>query len=183
MLFTIGHSNHSIERFLELLARHQIDVVVDVRRFPGSRAHPHFNRENLEAALAAKAVGYEWIEELGGRRKVSETTASPNQGLRNDSFRNFADYMRTPEFGREIDKLMALAARRSAAIMCAEGLWWRCHRRLVSDYLLANGIAVEHIFPNGATKPHAMTPEAKNVAGRISYPGPPTLFEGDQSFL
>ncbi len=140
-VFTIGHSNHPMERFLELLVRHRIELLVDIRRFPGSRKHPHFNRESLDASLAAKNISYEWIEELGGRRKASAESASPNQGLRNESFRNYADYMLTPEFQQGIDKLLALAARRPTAIMCAEGLWWQCHRRLVSDYLLANGLS------------------------------------------
>jgi uncharacterized protein (DUF488 family) len=180
-VFTIGHSNHPLERFIELLARHRIEVLADIRRFPGSRKHPHFNRESLAAALTAKSIVYEWIEELGGRRKAPAGIVSPNQGLRNESFRNYADYMLTLEFQQSIDKLLAIAAQRSTAIMCAEGLWWQCHRRLVSDYLVANGVSVEHIFPNAQTKPHAMTPEARSAGGRVVYPAVRTLFEGDDS--
>jgi len=179
-VFTIGHSNHPLDRFLELLARHRIEVLADIRRFPGSRKYPHFNRKSLAAALAAKSINYEWIEELGGRRKPPAGIASLNQGLRNESFRNYADYMLTPEFQQAIDKLLAIAAQRPTAMMCAEGLWWQCHRRLVSDYLVANGVSVEHIFPNAQTKPHAVTPEARSAAGRVIYPAPKTLFEGDE---
>jgi uncharacterized protein (DUF488 family) len=180
-VFTIGHSNHPLDRFLELLVRNRIEALADIRRFPGSRKHPHFNRESLAAALTAASIDYEWIEALGGRRKASAGIASPNQGLRNESFRNYADYMLTPEFQQGIDKLLAIAARRPTAIMCAEGLWWQCHRRLVSDYLTASGVSVEHIFPNAQTKPHAMTPEARKTAGGVIYPPPKTLFEDDVS--
>jgi uncharacterized protein (DUF488 family) len=178
-IFTIGHSNHPIEVFLELLTRHEIALLADIRRFPGSRKHPHFNREALAATLAAQEIGYEWFEELGGRRKAAAGIVSANLGLRNESFRNYADYMETPEFQQGVEELLKAAAERPTALMCAEGLWWQCHRRLVSDYLLANGVAVEHIFPNGQTKPHAMTPEARNDAGRVIYPGPKTLFDDD----
>jgi uncharacterized protein (DUF488 family) len=179
-VFTIGHSNHPLDRFLELLTRHRIELLADIRRFPGSRKYPHFNRESLAAALTAKSIGYEWIEELGGRRKAPAGIVSSNQGLRNESFRNYADYMLTPEFRQAIDKLLAIAAQRPTAMMCAEGLWWQCHRRLVSDHLVANGVSVEHIFPNAQTKPHVMTPEARSSAGRVIYPAPKTLFEGDE---
>jgi len=179
-VFTIGHSNHPLERFLELLAQHRIERLADIRRFPGSRKHPHFKRENLAASLAVKNISYEWLEELGGRRKASAESPSPNQGLRNESFRNYADYMLTTAFQQGIDKLLALAARRTA-IMCAEGLWWQCHRRLVSDYLVANGLCVEHIMPDGQTKPHVVTPEARTTAGRVTYPAAKTLFESDDS--
>ncbi len=179
-LFTIGHSNHPEERFLALLGGLGIDRLVDIRRFPSSRKYPHFNRDHLRRSLAAKQIRYEWIEELGGRRKAVTKGTSPNQGLRNESFRNYADYMLTPQFRQGIDKLLADSAERTTAIMCAEGLWWQCHRRLVSDYLVANGCRVEHIFPNGQTKPHVLTPEARSVDGRITYPGEKTLFETDE---
>jgi uncharacterized protein (DUF488 family) len=181
LIRTIGHSNLPIERFVELLVQHRIEALADIRRFPSSRKHPHFNRESLAASLRGKNIGYEWFEELGGRRPASVETASPNEGLRNHSFRNYADYMLTPPFQQGIDKLLALAQDGSTAIMCAEGLWWQCHRRLVSDYLLANGQAVEHIFPNGQAKPHALTPEARSAAGRVTYPPSKTLFDAEES--
>jgi uncharacterized protein (DUF488 family) len=179
-IFTVGHSNHAEERFLALLGGQGIDRLVDIRRFPSSRKYPHFKRDHLRTSLAAKQIRYEWIEELGGRRKAVTKGASPNQGLRNESFRNYADYMLTPQFRQGIDKLLADSAERTTAIMCAEGLWWECHRRLVSDYLVANGCRVEHIFSNGQTKPHVLTPETRSVDGRISYPGEKTLFETDE---
>jgi uncharacterized protein (DUF488 family) len=180
-IFTVGHSNHPFERFVELLAQQRINLLADIRRFPGSRKHPHFNRESLEASLRAERIGYEWIEELGGRRPAAIDRESPNQGLRNESFRNYADYMSTEPFQNGIDKLLALAKERSVAIMCAEGLWWQCHRRLVSDYLVANGQPVEHILPDGRTASHVLTPEARTVAGRVTYPAPKTLFDQDDS--
>lgn len=179
--FTIGHSNHPIERFLELLVRGQIELLADIRRFPGSRKHPHFNRERLEASLRAQNIGYEWIEELGGRRPASKTGESPNQGLRSQSFRNYADYMSTAPFRLGIDKLLSLAKERTVALMCAEGLWWQCHRRLVSDYLVAHCHTVEHILPDGRTTPHALTPEARTNAGSVTYPAPKTLFGQGES--
>jgi uncharacterized protein (DUF488 family) len=137
-LFTIGHSNHPLDRFLALLAQHEIKALVDIRRFPGSRKHPHFNQENLAAALQEAGIEYRWIEALGGRRHKQEDE-SPNLGLRNESFRNYADYMLTEEFHQGIDELLKLAKKKRAAFMCAEGLFWQCHRRLVSDFLLAGG--------------------------------------------
>jgi uncharacterized protein (DUF488 family) len=180
-IFTIGHSNHPIERFLELLARQRIEVMAEIRRYPGSRKHPHFNRERLEASLRAQNIGYEWIEELGGRRPGSKTGESTNEGLRNESFRNYADYMSTAPFRHGFEKLLALAKERTVAVMCAEGLWWQCHRRLVSDYLVANGHAVVHILPDGRTAPHVLTPEARTNAGGVTYPAPKTLFDEDES--
>jgi uncharacterized protein (DUF488 family) len=181
VIFTIRHSNQPIERFLELLSGRQIAVVADIRRFPSSRKHPHFNREQLEASLRAQHIGYEWIEQLGGRRPASKTGVSPNQAWRNESFRNYADYMSTPPFRQGIDELLAIAEQRTVALMCAEGLWWQCHRRLVSDFLVANGRAVEHILPDGRTVPHVLTPEARVTAGGVTYPPPKTLFDEDQS--
>jgi uncharacterized protein (DUF488 family) len=179
-VFTIGHSTHPFSRFLELLARHGVATLADIRRFPGSRKHPQFNREPFGASLEAAGIQYEWLEELGGRRKASGEATSPNGGLRNASFRNYADYMLTADYREGIEKLLALAERRPTAIMCAEGLWWQCHRRLVSDYLLVNGHAVEHIFPDGQLKPHVLTPEARTDGTRVSYPAPNSLFGGEE---
>lgn len=181
VIFTIGHSNHPLERFLELLGHRGIEVLADIRRFPGSRKHPHFGREALEASLRAQSIGYEWIEELGGRRPASKTGASPNLGLRNESFRNYADYMSSAPFRDGISKLLALAKTRTVAIMCAEGLWWQCHRRLVSDYLVAKGHNVEHIMPDGRSASHVLTPETRTDADGVTYPAPKTLFDQDES--
>jgi uncharacterized protein (DUF488 family) len=169
-LFTIGHSTHPWEEFLSLLSEHEIGAIADIRRFPGSRKHPQFGQANMAAALPEARIEYRWIELLGGRRKAVET--SPNQGLRNESFRNYADYMATEPFRQGIAELLALARERRTAYMCSEGLFWRCHRRLVSDYLLANDIAVQHIMPNGKLQPHTLTSGAVADNGTVTYPLP-----------
>ena len=180
-LFTIGHSTHPLDGFLRLLARHGIEALADIRRFPGSRKYPHFNRDGLASALPEAGVEYRWFEALGGRRKGSG--GSPrNLGLRNESFRNYADYMTTAEFHEAVGQLLDLARRKRTAFMCSEGLFWRCHRRLVSDYLLARGIEVRHIMPDGELRPHTLTEGARIDGGDLSYPPPqadqtPTLFE------
>lgn len=171
-LFTIGHSAHSLEQFLALLSRHEIKLLADVRRFPGSRKHPHFNRDALAVSLPQAGVDYRWIEALGGRRKTTDDAASENLGLRNESFRHYADYMATDAFQKGVKLLLEEAERTRTAYMCSEGLYWRCHRRLVSDYLLANNVAVQHIMPNGELRPHTMTPEATVVDGKVTYPRP-----------
>lgn len=177
-LFTIGHSNHPFEQFLDLLKQHQIAALVDIRRFPGSRSFPQFNQENLSAALHENGVEYHWIEALGGRRpKAKASSKSLNLGLRNESFRNYADYMLAEEFRKGIEELRKIAETKRTAIMCSESVFWRCHRRLVSDYWVANGGAVQHIFPNGDIKPHSMTEGAKAQDGNVTYPGPKTLFD------
>jgi uncharacterized protein (DUF488 family) len=181
-LFTIGHSTHPLDGFLRLLARHGIEALADIRRFPGSRKYPHFNRDGLASALPQAGVEYRWFEALGGRRKGSG--GSPrNLGLRNESFRNYADYMATEEFQVAAGGMLELARQKRSAFMCSEGLFWRCHRRLVSDYLLARSIAVQHIMPDGDLRPHSLTPGARiDDGGDGSYPPPqagqtPTLFE------
>ena len=169
-LFTIGHSNHPLERFVELLTEHGIEALVDIRRFPSSRKFPHFNRENLASALNECGIEYHWFEALGGRRQSNKGEPSPNMGMKNESFRNYADYMLTDEFRTAVDRLLEIAEGKRTAMMCAESLFWRCHRRLVSDFLLAGGVTVQHIFPNGATKPHELTNEAKVEDGALTYP-------------
>lgn len=160
-IWTIGHSSHPLEHFLSLLRQHQIEVLVDVRRFPGSRTFPHFRRENLERELAAVGIEYRWLEDLGGRRSSAVGSGpSPNRGWRNKSFRNYADYMMTVEFRAACDDLLRIALSRRTAIMCSESVFWRCHRRLISDYVTALGGMVEHIFPNGQAKPHTLTERA-----------------------
>jgi len=175
-ILTIGHSNHPFERFFELLQRHSIEQLADIRRFPGSRKHPHFNREALQEALARHGIAYRWIEALGGRRKATTTETPDNLAWRNASFRNYADYMQTEEFQAGIQTLIQEASARPTAMMCAEGLWWQCHRRIVSDYLAAQGVTVEHIMPDGQLKPHVLTPGAVVADGRVTYPAPRSLF-------
>ena len=174
-IFTIGHSNHSLERFLELLGQHAIEALADIRRFPGSRKHPHLAGAHLAVALPQAGVEYQWLEALGGRRS-KQRDLSPNLGLENQAFRNYADYMLTAEFRQGVEELLALGARRRTAIACAEGLFWRCHRRLVSDFLVANGVAVQHIMPDGKLRPHPLTRGARIESGGVTYPGETPLF-------
>jgi uncharacterized protein (DUF488 family) len=174
-VLTISHSNHALIRFLSLLAQHQAGALADIRRFPGSRKHPQFNRDNLATALPKSGVEYHWLEALGGRRP-KQRSESPNLGLENKGFRNYADYMLTDEFGEGVERLLEVAGGKRAAIMCAEGLFWQCHRRLVSDFLAANGVMVQHILPNGELRPHELTAGALVETRRVTYPGEKSLF-------
>ena len=176
-LFTIGHSNHSFERFLKLLEQSEIEALVDIRRFPSSRNCPQFNQDALSAALQESGIEYYWLETLGGRRPKISHESSLNSGLRNQSFRNYADYMLTDQFEAGMKSLSEIAQAKRTAIMCAENVFWRCHRRLVSDFVVANGGTVQHIFPAGDVKPHFVTEGAKPKGGKITYPGQMTLFE------
>ena len=151
------------------LQAHGIRVLVDIRAFPMSRRLPHFNRESLERELPQRGIGYVWMKELGGRRRKTRDD-SPNTGLRNDSFRNYADHMLTPEFARAIEKLLEVAARDKTAIMCAERVYFHCHRMLVSDYLTAHGHTVLHIDDDKhPPRPHKLMPEAHLVNGQLLY--------------
>jgi uncharacterized protein (DUF488 family) len=174
VIFTIGHSTHSQDQFLALLAQHQVEALADIRRYPGSRKHPHFSRDNLAAALQKAGVEYHWLEDLGGRRS-KQRGESPNLGLENEGFRNYADYMLTEQFAKSVTKLLEIARRKPIAMMCAEGLFWRCHRRLVSDFLLTNGLTVQHIMPTGDLRPHTLTSGAAVDARRVTYPGEKSL--------
>jgi uncharacterized protein (DUF488 family) len=178
-VFTIGHSNLPLDQFLGLLAQHRIEALADIRRFPSSRMFPHFNQENLSAALKDAGMEYDWLEALGGRRqKKKGDSVSPNDGLQNESFRNYADYMLTEPFREAVVKLLEITDLKRTALMCAESVYWRCHRRLVSDFLLANDVTVQHIFPSGELRPHQPTPGAKIDAGQVTYPAAQkSLFE------
>lgn len=176
-IYSIGHSNYSLERLLGLLAQHDIEALVDIRRFPGSRKFPHLNQESFVAALPALGMEYYWLEPLGGRRRSPKGGSdSANLGLRNESFRNYADYMSTVEFRQGVERLLEIASRRRTAMMCAEAVFWRCHRRLVSDYLLAHGVTVQHIMPSGELHSHTMTTGARVNAGELTYPAADLLF-------
>lgn len=174
-IFTIGHSTHELDRFVALLDQHEIETLVDIRRFPGSRKHPQFNQDNLATALSKAGVEYQWFEALGGRRH-KKLDDSPNLGLENQSFRNYGDYMLTAHFQDGVRRLLEIARRKRTAIMCAEGLFWRCHRRLVSDFLVANEVTVQHIMPDGELQPHKLTKGAVTKTGQVTYPGEKTLF-------
>jgi uncharacterized protein (DUF488 family) len=168
-LWTIGHSTRSAEELVALLQEHRIQLLADVRRFPGSRRYPHFNGENLRVFLSQHAIAYEHFPELGGRRPASKN--SPNTAWRNEAFRGYADYMMTEEFTAAATRLLDLAARQRTAVMCAEALWWQCHRALVADYAKVRRVKVWHILGRGKTEEHPYTSAAKIVDGQLSYRG------------
>ncbi len=167
-VLTIGHSTKSLEEFLELLRAHGVKRLIDVRSVPRSRRNPQFNRDTLAEALPAAGIAYSHAAGLGGLRKPRRD--SPNGAWRNESFRGYADYMLTPEFGRALDELMASAAREQVAIMCAEAVHWRCHRSLIADALAAHGVEVFHITGTGLPKRHVITPFAQIEGTRVTYP-------------
>lgn len=169
-IYTIGHSTRTRNDLIEALQAHGVEVLVDIRSFPGSRRMPWFAREALEQSLPAAGIEYRWMKELGGRRK-KQNVESPNTGLRNQSFRNYADHMLSNEFQGVAAELVALAGRKKVAIMCAERLFFQCHRMLVSDYLALHGNEVLHIVDASPPTPHRLTAEAKLVEGRVVYPG------------
>ena len=174
-LYTIGHSTRTLDELIAVLKAHSIETLVDIRTFPMSRRLPHFNRESLEAALSKAGIRYVWMKALGGYRKQIRKD-SPNIGLRNASFRNYADYMLTPDFETAVAELVKLAEHSRTAYMCAERVWFQCHRMLVSDWLTAHGHTVLHIDNERPPKPHRLTPEAHLVKGQVLYTAD-TLFE------
>jgi uncharacterized protein (DUF488 family) len=189
VIYTIGHSTRTFDELVAALRKHGIVTLVDIRAFPMSRRLPHFNRESLEVELARCGIRYVWMRELGGRRK-KVLKESPNTGLRNDSFRNYADYMMTEEFAEGIGRLLEIASRSDlilpspraddkggaprsgTAIMCAERMYFQCHRMLVSDYLVAHGHSVLHIDDEKQTpRKHTLMAEAQLVEGKLLYDG------------
>jgi len=167
-LWTIGHSTRKIDHFISLLEENGIKLVVDVRSLPGSKRYPQFNKEALADSLGQHGIRYEHFPELGGRRKPKQD--SRNTAWRNASFRGYADYMETGEFQKGIDRLVDLTSEVGpAAIMCAEAVWWRCHRALISDHLKARGIEVVHVIGANKTEPHLFTSAARIVGGTLSY--------------
>jgi uncharacterized protein (DUF488 family) len=167
VIWTIGHSTHSIEEFIAMLHSFQIQRLVDIRMFPGSRRYPHFNKELLEDSMAESNIEYNHMIELGGRRKPKPD--SKNTGWRLASFKGYADYMETDAFKLAIQKLESLALEQRTVYMCSEAVWWRCHRALVSDYLKVSGWTVMHIINSGKAQEHPYTSPAKNMAGILSY--------------
>jgi uncharacterized protein (DUF488 family) len=170
LLYTVGHSTRSFDDLIEALQAPAIKTLVDIRAFPMSRRLPQFNRESLENTLPSAGIRYVWMKALGGYRKKIRKD-SPNVALRNQSFRNFADYMLTAEFACAIAELVAMATHSPTAYMCAERLYFRCHRMLVSDWLVAHGHVVMHIDGTGPVKPHKLTAEARIVDGELIYRG------------
>ncbi len=169
-LYTIGHSTRPLDDLVASLRAHDIETLVDIRAFPMSRRLPQFNRDSLAETLPAAGIRYVWMKALGGyRKKILDD--SPNIALRNQSFRNYADYMLTPEFERAMSDLIVLAEQAPTAYMCAERVYFQCHRMLVSDWLVAHGHDVLHIDGTGPVKPHKITAEARMIDGRLIYRG------------
>ena len=167
---TIGHSTRTLDELIEALHAHSIATLADIRSFPMSRRLPHFNRESLEETLPAAGIQYIWMKELGGRRKAIRDD-SPNIALRNSSFRNYADYMLTKEFQRAAADLIQIAEKSRTAYMCAERVYFQCHRMLVSDWLTAHGHEVRHIDGTGPAKPHKLLSDARVIDGELMYRG------------
>lgn len=167
-IWTVGHGTASAAAFVRVLEGAGIETVVDVRRFPGSRRHPQFGREEMAAWLAAVGLDYRWMEGLGGRRRVR--TESPNVGLRNLQFRAYADHMSSPEFASSVGELLDVAGATPSSVMCSESVWWRCHRRLLADHLvLVEGVDVAHVFHDGRIMAHPITPGARRVCRGVVY--------------
>ena len=167
-VYTVGHSNHPLEEFLALIEAHVVRCIADVRAFPASRRWPHFNRDAFATALGTRQIRYEWLPALGGRRHKARPD-SPHVAWTVAAFRNYADYTDTAEFAGGIEALLALAAAQRTAFMCAEALYWRCHRRLIADRLLVMGHTVLHIESRTRLAPHRLPDFARVVDGRVIY--------------
>src|SRR6185437_3316765 len=169
-VFTIGHSTRPAGELIALLGEAEANLVADVRAFPRSRTNPQFNAPVLQETLAAAGIGYRFLPALGGRRR-SRGESSPNTLWRNESFRAYADYAGTAEFRAGLEELCTLAGEHRCAIMCAEAVWWRCHRRIIADYLLAGGFEVVHILGAGKLTPATPTPGVQRATGGgLVYP-------------
>ncbi|GAC1464336.1 MAG: DUF488 domain-containing protein [Isosphaeraceae bacterium] len=175
-LWTIGHSTRELADFVGLLAESSIELVADVRRFPGSARYPHFNAEELALSLEAVGVVYRHYEDLGGRRGKREK-GSPNTGWRVEAFNAFADFMATPPFASALDDLTSRALELRTVVMCSEAVPWRCHRRLIADALTARGWLVQDILGRGKVKPHVLTDFVRFEGERITYPAEPLFPE------
>lgn len=167
-LLTVGHGTLTAQELGDLLVGADLRLVVDVRRFPGSRRHPHVSRAALATWLPERGIAYRWAEALGGRR--SPQPDSPNDGLRNAAFRGYADHMASAEFRAAAAHLVALAAETPTAVLCSESLWWRCHRRLIADHLtLVAQVEVHHLLHDGRLAPHVLTDSAHLDDGLVRY--------------
>jgi uncharacterized protein (DUF488 family) len=169
-IWTVGHSVRPLEDFLDLLAANRIQAVADVRRYPGSRRWPHFAQTPLARALEKRGLVYAWFPELGGRR--TPRSDSPNTAWRSAAFRGYADYMATEDFAEGLGRLVSLAFGLRTAVMCAEAVWWRCHRGLIADVLRWLGFEVYHIMGPGSPAAHPYTAAARIVRGRLTYSAP-----------
>ena len=168
-IYSIGHSTHPADRFADLLAPYGIVRLADVRTIPRSRRHPQFNRDVLDQFLGGRGIAYRHFPALGGLRKPRPD--SVNTGWRHPGFRGYADHMQTPEFRAGVEELLAFATDRPAAVMCAEAVWWQCHRQLLADALLVRGVPVCHILPGQQPKPHHLSEFARVDHGLVTYPG------------
>ncbi|WP_182354658.1 DUF488 family protein [Flaviflexus huanghaiensis] len=173
-VLTVGHSTHPIDEFIELLTSAGVTDVVDVRTLPGSRRFPHFNEENLGPSLEDAGIAYSREEALGGLRKADPTIDPSLNGFwENKSFKRYADYAQHDEFRSGLDRLIGmLGPDRTPAIMCSEAVWWRCHRRIIADFLLARDIPVFHLMPNGSTPEATLTSGARVEGHNVTYPAP-----------
>ena len=168
-VWTIGHSTRSVDEFIKLLVSFSIELLLDVRSYPASHRYPHFNKENLRSSLTERGIDYVHMPQLGGRRKTRPD--SQNLAWRNESFRGYADYMETHAFREGIDRLVEYAGERRTVIMCAEAVWWRCHRSLIADYLKTAGVRVIHILGTEKSEEHPFTSAAQVIDGKLSYRG------------
>ena len=167
-IWTIGHSTRAIDEFISLLEENEIKLLVDVRAWPGSKRYPQFNKDALAESLNAQGIHYEHFPELGGKRKSKPD--SRNTAWRNASFRGYADYMETEQFQKGIERLLDVVAEAGpTAIICAEAVWWGCHRSLIADYLKARGMKVLHVLGANKVEPHPYTSAARIVNGELSY--------------
>lgn len=166
-VWTIGHSTRELSKFIELLKENDIEVLADVRSFPGSRKFPQFNAEDLAESIPAAGIEYIPYKQLGGRRKVRKD--SPHTVWRNEAFRGYADYMDTEDFRKGIEDVLAVAGKKRTAIMCSEAVWWRCHRSMISDYLKSIGVTVIHIMAPGKLEEHPYTSAATMIDGQLVY--------------
>jgi len=169
-IWTIGHSTRPLNTLLELLAHYRLEAVADVRRFPGSRRQPQYAEAALRSALAGHGIAYHWLPALGGRRRPRPD--SPNTTWRNTSFRGYADHIATAEFADGLNELLELSGRLRTTLICAEAVWWRCHRALIADVLCVRGIRVVHILDETHTVVHPYTSPARIIHGRLSYVPP-----------
>jgi uncharacterized protein (DUF488 family) len=168
-IYTIGHSTHTEDAFLALLTAHSIRAVADIRTIPRSRRHPHFSRDVMQEWLAGRGIEYRHFPALGGLRRPRPD--SINTAVRHASFRGYADHMQTPEFQEGVAALEAFAVDRLTTVMCAEALWWQCHRRFLADALFVRNVKVQHIMSSAAAKPHELSAFAQVHGGRVTYPG------------
>jgi uncharacterized protein (DUF488 family) len=166
-IWTIGHSTHTFDEFASILLKFKIELLADIRNFPGSKRYPHFNKEFLENSLPEQSIEYIHLQKLGGRRKPRPD--SINNAWKHDAFKGYADHMETDDFQEEVNQLEQLAKEKRTAFMCSESLWWRCHRSLVADYFKSKGWKVIHIMSNGKEAEHPYTSPAKIINGKLSY--------------